>query len=135
MSLGEDNFVEALGQDRCSINGAGQQEICVSKKWICINCRKSCSWKREMRADVESGEDGWGGGGDKDGRRSILILGAQTQGHPRLPTTQIWVDAPLARVSFLRVLGVHLLSWLVDTDPRRPTPWSCLEKKICFGTF
>ena len=26
-----------------------------------------------------------GGGGDKDGRRSILILGAQTQGHPRHP--------------------------------------------------
>ena len=64
MSRGEDNFVEALGQDRCLINGAGQQEICVSKKWI---CRKSCSWKREMRADVESGEDGWGVGGTKMG--------------------------------------------------------------------
>ena len=129
MSHGEDNFVEALGQDRCLINGAGQQEICVSKKWICINCRKSCSWKREMRADVESGEDGWGVGGqrwapiDTDPRRPNPRA-------PTAPTTQIWVDAPLAGVSFLRVLGIHLLSWLVDTDPRRPTLWSCLEKDI-----
>ena len=87
-----------------------------------------------------------GGGGDKDGRRSILILGAQTQGHPRHPPlvgthqhtaarTQIWVDAPLAGVSFLRVFGVHLLSWLVNTDPCRPTPWSCLEKRYVLELF
>ena len=93
MSHGEDNFVEALGQERCSINGAGQQEICVSKKWICINCRKSCSWKREMRADVESGEDGWGWGGqrwapiDTDPRRPNprAPTAPTTGGHPGHP--------------------------------------------------
>ena len=123
----------------------GNKRYVFFKKWICINCRKSCSWKREMRADVESGEDGWGWGGqrwapiDTDPRRpNPRAPTAPTTGghprHPRHPPPRSGSTLLLPEFLFLG-FGVHLLSWLVDTDPRRPTPWSCLEKKICFGTF